>query len=86
MPVTIKQLKEFLNKFPDDTEVRVLKAEDKGMFENYTDLTWENIRTDGYDVNVEFTDFTDIERYPWLNDGKHDHVKGKKFLDFGEKN
>lgn len=80
---TIKQLKEFLNQFPEDTEVRVLEKYDLGSYSGW-DAKFVPLNIEKWNANVDFTDFTNDKLYPWVTDGKHDHLIGKKYLDFGE--
>ena len=74
---TVKDLKEYLKQFPDDTEIEVLKEENTGYMGAY--ITTVPLDLNEYSGNVEFMDFTTIDIEP-------DHrYYGKKLLIFGDK-
>lgn len=79
---TVKDLKEWLNRFPDDTIVNVLKQEPSEVYESYGDTAFEDIILDSSDSGDgwEFIDFADNkfvkEDAPFY---------GKKYLHLGER-
>jgi len=82
---TVKDLKEWLNNFPEDTIVQFAVQQPGGAYESYgelkyiePELTNENLSCgDGWD----FVDFTNNQ---FVKEG--DPHFGKKFLAFGERN
>ena len=77
---TVKELKEWLNRFPDDTIVEVGIQEFPSGYESWGPLTFHEIKLEDSDYGEgwEFTDYSkethkDSKRY------------GQKILSFGEK-
>ena len=79
MTTTIKELKEFLAQFPEDTEVEVLEEEDIGNYHG-AQAVEVPLNLEEYSGNWEFQDFTKNEfvkeNHPYF---------GKKVLTLGEK-
>ena len=78
---TVKELREWLKRFPDDTEVEVLKQEPSSFYQEYGDVHFvELVLNDDSDFgeNWDFTDFTNNK-----NVKPEDNVYKKKYLMLG---
>jgi hypothetical protein len=75
---TTKELIEFLKKFPEDTKICILKAEEiGGDYSRSTDVSFEDLDLTNED-HFEFTDWTDNQFVD-----KDDRLYKTKILSFG---
>ena len=76
MPTTVKELIEYLQTIPLDTELRVVVTEDCGYSRCSSFVPME---LDQYKGNVEYTDMANNRFVE-----KHSELWDRRFLDFGE--
>ena len=76
---TTKELIEFLKKFPEDTVVEILSAEECGSYESYTSVNFENLDL----TNDEHFEFTDWTKNSIVNKDKDHSLYNLKTLELG---
>lgn len=79
---TVKRFKEWLNRFPDDTIINVIKQEPASMYQSYGECVFEDIKLVNSDIGDgwEFIDFTNNQ---FVKEGDMRH--GMRYLRLGEK-
>lgn len=79
---TIKDLKEWLNRFPDDTIVEVGIQEKPGRHQSYGAVNFESPKLEGYDCGHGWT-FKDFRNNQFVKES--DPYFGKYYLELGER-
>lgn len=78
---TVKELKKWLDRFPDDTIVEVGMQETHSRFESYGAVLFESPELKDSDIGVGWA-FVDFRSNPFIK--PHDARYGKCYLQFGE--
>ena len=78
---TVKELKEWLNKFPDETIVKVTIRDESKGYESFGEVKFYPLELEGieYGKGWEFVDYTNN---PYMQEG--DSCYGQKYLLLGE--
>lgn len=78
---TLKEFKEWLNRFPEDTIVEVAVQQRGGQFESFGPIEFQSLDLTGSDIG-EGWDFLDFRNNQFVKEG--DESFGKTFLRLGE--
>jgi hypothetical protein len=77
----IKEFKEWLNRFPDDTIIKVGIQQKAGNYEAYGNVWFESPKLEDSDVGIGW-EFTDFRNNPFVK--KDSPSFGKCYLTLGE--